>query len=319
MEKENVKLRRVKTFVKDEEIEYDEYYLVDPITLEEVFDRNIEIENDIRLYDIYKKRHNLLTSEEIKEIRKKYGMNQKEYALSIGLGEISVHRFENGSIQTEAIDAIMRLSSNPDNMYDLIRNNRKNLLQEKYDLFVENINLRRNLKYHNIATLDVEKLKSLKFETANTLDLADYLISKYNGKIDEMKEKYNIKDMSNKAEYITPLKLQKLLYYIQALSLVVYDKEAFKSKIYAWSYGPVVEDVYKKYKGKTPIITSNKIVNLSEGLKEIVDIVIQSYGQIEAKKLIDLTHDEEPWKGNEKNNIIDVTKIKDYFSEVYKV
>lgn len=319
MEKENVKLRRVKTFVKDEEIEYDEYYLKDPITLEEVFDRNIEIENDIRLYDIYKKRHNLLTSEEIKEIRKKYGMNQKEYALSIGLGEISVHRFENGSIQTEAIDAIMRLSSNPDNMYDLIRNNRKNLLPEKYDLFVENINLRRNLKYHNIASLDVEKLKSLKFETANTLDLTDYLISKYNDKIDEMKEKYNIKDMSNKAEYITPLKLQKLLYYIQALSLVVYDKEAFKSKIYAWPYGPVVEDVYKKYKGKTPIIASNKIVNLSEGLKEIVDIVIQSYGQIEAKKLIDLTHDEEPWKGTEKNNIIDVTKIKDYFSLVYKV
>lgn len=66
----NVKTRRIEANVKGKIIEFDEYYMIDPATGEEVFDRNIEIENDARLYDIYKKQMNLLTSSEIKNIRK---------------------------------------------------------------------------------------------------------------------------------------------------------------------------------------------------------------------------------------------------------
>lgn len=73
--RENIKTRRVETNVKGKIIEFDEYYKIDPETGEEIFDRNIEVENDIRLYDIYKKQMNLLTSSEIKNIRKQYGMN----------------------------------------------------------------------------------------------------------------------------------------------------------------------------------------------------------------------------------------------------
>ena len=90
--RENIKVRKTKANVKGIVIEFDEYYMIDPVTGEEVFDRNIEIENDARLYDIYKKQMNLLTSSEIKNIRKKYDMNQKEFALSIGVGEITIHR-----------------------------------------------------------------------------------------------------------------------------------------------------------------------------------------------------------------------------------
>ena len=67
---DNVRIRRIMVSVKDMEIEFDEYYKINPENGEEVFDRNIEIENDIRLYDIYKKRVNLLTTNEIKLIRK---------------------------------------------------------------------------------------------------------------------------------------------------------------------------------------------------------------------------------------------------------
>ncbi len=130
--KENIKIRKVKTNVKGKTIEFDEYYLIDPITGEEVFDRNIEIENDIRLYDIYKKEMNLLTSDEIKNIRKKYDMNQKEFALSIGVEETEVHRFENGSIQTESVDLVIKLSENPNIMYDLLIKNKSNLSENAY-------------------------------------------------------------------------------------------------------------------------------------------------------------------------------------------
>ena len=56
--RENVKTRRIEANVKGKIIEFDEYYMIDPATGEEVFDRNIEIENDARLYDIYKKCRN---------------------------------------------------------------------------------------------------------------------------------------------------------------------------------------------------------------------------------------------------------------------
>lgn len=59
--RENIKIRRAEVNVKGKIIEFDEYYMIDPVTGEEVFDRNIEIENDVRLYDIYKKQMNLLT------------------------------------------------------------------------------------------------------------------------------------------------------------------------------------------------------------------------------------------------------------------
>ena len=123
--KENVKIRKVITSVRGKDILFDEYYLVNPITNEEIFDRQLEIENDIRLYDIYKEKTGLLTSNDIKRIRSKYGMNQKEYAFALGFGEITIHRFENGSIQTEAVDSIIRLSDNPDNMHDLLIKNKK--------------------------------------------------------------------------------------------------------------------------------------------------------------------------------------------------
>lgn len=108
--RKNIKTRKVKVTVKGIIIEFDENYMIDPTTGEEIFDRNIEIENDIRLYDIYKKQMNLLTSLEIKNIRKKYGMNQKEFALSIGINEFDIYRFENGSIQTKTVDLIIRMS-----------------------------------------------------------------------------------------------------------------------------------------------------------------------------------------------------------------
>ena len=67
---------------------------------------------------------NLLTTNEIKEIRERYGLSQKDFALALGMGEITINRLENGSIQSEAVDSIIRLSENPENMLELIERNR---------------------------------------------------------------------------------------------------------------------------------------------------------------------------------------------------
>lgn len=124
MNNELIKEREVTTEVKGIKIKFTEKYKVDSKTNEEIFDRDIEQENDIKLYNIYKKRMNLLTTNEIKEIRERYGLSQKDFALALGMGEITINRLENGSIQSEAVDSIIRLSENPENMLELIERNR---------------------------------------------------------------------------------------------------------------------------------------------------------------------------------------------------
>lgn len=314
----NIKVRTVEVDVKGKTIIFDEYYKVDNNTGEEVFDRDLEIENDLRLYDIYRSQMNLLTSSEIKNIRKKYNMSQKEYALSIGVGEITVHRFENGSIQTDSVDSIMRLSNDPDIMYNLINKNKNNLTKEEYNNFIQIINTSKILKHHKIAVYNIKDFNNIVFNTDTVENVTNKLIIEYNKSIDNICKKYGIKDNIEVAEYITPLKLQKLLYYIQGLSLSIYNKVAFNDDIKAWQYGPVVESVYKKYKGKKPISTPSDNIKLSDGLNKIIELVVSSYGKLEAGSLIDLTHSEEPWKNTKINNTINIGLIKEYFDKVYE-
>lgn len=311
----NLRVRKTQVDVKGSLIEYDEYYLVDE-NGEEIFDRNIEIENDQRLYDIYKKQNNLLTNTEIKKIRQKYELTQKEYALVIGVGEITVHRFEKGSIQTEAVDSIMRLSNDPDNMSFLLLQNRKNIGEKLYNTLLDKIKELQILKRHAIVDINKFDLRVLKFEEESAIDVAKNVINIYNSKVDELVRNYDITP-----EYITNLKLQKLLYFVQALCLMIFGKKAFSEKILAWPYGPVINEVYQKYKPNraNEIVSEKFIKNISSGLYKVIEEVVTCYGSIEANKLIDFTHEEEPWKNAEINSEIDIESIRNYFNKVYYI
>ena len=310
---DNLRVRKAQVNVKGTLIEYDEYYLVNE-NGKEIYDRNIEIENDQRLYDIYKKQNNLLTNFEIKKIRQKYGLTQKEYALVIGVGEVTVHRFEKGAIQTEAVDSIMKLSNDPDNMSFLLLQNRKNISESLYNSLLKRIKELQILKKHALVDINKFNLDVLELEEEFAIDIAKNIINIYNARVDELVRNYDIVP-----EYITNLKLQKLLYYVQAICLMIFGKKAFPEKILAWSYGPVVNEVYQQYKqnhnGK--ISSETNVKNISSGLYKIIGEVVNSYGSIETNKLIDFTHEEEPWMNTEINKEIKIELIKSYFNKVY--
>src|SRR5258708_4115865 len=48
---------------------------------------------------------------------------------------------------------------------------------------------------------------------------------------------------------ITHLKLQKLVYYAQAWSLALRNKPLFDEDFVAWTHGPVVKSVWRRFKG----------------------------------------------------------------------
>ena len=130
------------------------------------------------------------------------------------------------------------------------------------------------------------------------------------------------------ASYITnlidvdKLKLQKLLFYIQAVSLVRFNKPAFPEKIEAWEYGPVVPDVYKKIKKYDVPIKVKRATNdpLDTNVIKSIDMVIKYYGGMSGIELMTETHSEPPWinaykKGS--NSEITTKAIKDYYKTVY--
>lgn len=96
---------------------------------------------------------------------------------------------------------------------------------------------------------------------------------------------------------ITHLKLQKLLYYAQAWSLVLLNKPMFNEEIQAWMHGPVVPEVYDEYSkyGYNEIPKPEECVVISKEYEEVLEDVMQTYGIYQAKYLEKLTHSEKPW------------------------
>ena len=159
---------------------------------------------------------------------------------------------------------------------------------------------------------------------------------------------YNVLDVcryainySNKKQYgISNLKLQKVLYFIQAFFLSYTDshKPCFKDKIEAWDFGPVVPKAYHEFKqfgsGDIPPLTSyinfdvddvwnaTRVEYNEDCIKEEdqrrIQSVIDLFAEYSATDLVALTHNQAPWREAyqpHKNNEITTDAIRRYFDE----
>lgn len=100
---------------------------------------------------------------------------------------------------------------------------------------------------------------------------------------------------------MSAMKLQKLVYYAQAWSLVWDDQPLFEERIEAWANGPVVPDLYNVHRGKFKVTFEDLVPHgdpkaLKREQKETVDAVLDFYGDKSPQWLSDLTHAEDPWK-----------------------
>ena len=147
-------------------------------------------------------------------------------------------------------------------------------------------------------------------------DLAKYIISEI---------KKQLTDVQPEEFDVTPLKLQKLLYYCQGYSLALTGKPIFPEKIEAWKYGPVVDSVYqeyKKYEGSIiPYSEMGTDDNSDEKLSEIVHLVLLDKGQYSGTTLAQATHKERPWResygGQYTNYPISEKVMKEHFMQEF--
>jgi len=128
----------------------------------------------------------------------------------------------------------------------------------------------------------------------------------------------------DEGDCLTPMRVQKLLYYVQGWSLAQRDRAAFSERIEAWAHGPVVKEVYKALGefGRNAVPCewgSGSVLGLEDRCH--AEAVWQVYKPYSAISLSDMTHQEKPWmdaRGNlpreaKSNKEITHSSMRDYF------
>lgn len=136
---------------------------------------------------------------------------------------------------------------------------------------------------------------------------------------------YNIIDICNyiinhedtMGRSVSNLRLQKLLYFVQAQFLVAKNEPCFADTIEAWDFGPVVPNAYHHYKiyGGSIIPANTKTVNLPAYDKSLIDQILDQCAKFSTTALVSITHHQDPWINarNSFNNIISLESIKKFF------
>ena len=153
--------------------------------------------------------------------------------------------------------------------------------------------------------------------------------------------KYFLYRSNQDGELVSPLKMQKLVYYAYVWTLVKNKTKLFDEKIQAWPSGPVVPSLYRELKsyGSSPIDEKylgvkdeaelNAIFSkFPKEVKNVLDGVYETYSTKTAFELVALTHAEKPWleaRNNlaptkpSNNPILDATILKQYGQSCSKI
>lgn len=134
--------------------------------------------------------------------------------------------------------------------------------------------------------------------------------------------KYIISRCNELGRSISNLKLQKILYFVQAEFLVDTGSPCFFETIYAWDFGPVVPEVYREYKvygsANIPALVAAVLRRIPNEDIDRINGIVDEASKFSASQLVDITHHQTPWIEAYKpgcNNPISIDSIREYFSE----
>lgn len=122
---------------------------------------------------------------------------------------------------------------------------------------------------------------------------------------------------------VSNLRLQKLLYFVQEDCVATNGVPLFDDKMYGWDFGPVVQDVYEKYRKYGSMIIQDvddcsdaPIFDIEKGQ---IDLILEACSDKSNTELLDITLHQTPWrmanKGFTVNRDITIGSMRRYFCE----
>ena len=245
----------------------------------------------------YRAAEGLVAIDDIYKMMSIYHIGKAPLSLALGFGEVTIARYLSGQIPSkEYSDVIRNALSSPSYMKQLLIQNREKIA---------------GAAFHK-AMNAVSGLECLFSVSDRMLRVIAYIFEKL--------------------EEVTPLMLQKLLYFSQGLSLILYKEPLFEEDCEAWVHGPVYPKVYNLFKDfkYNPIddarfaVLYGKVHELTSREQEVLDLVIASFGLYSGKALEKITHNEQPWKiarkgcgdGILSNEVVKKETMASYYSSV---
>jgi uncharacterized phage-associated protein len=291
--------RNIKKVIRDKEYSFNITVAIcdgcgEEMSINELIDKNIK-----EIDEQYRAYENIISIGDIEKLMEIYNIGKAPLSLALGFGEITITRYLDGQIPSKEYSDIMKKAlSSPSFMKERLLENKDKIASSAYNKAFE-------------AASELGKLVSVSDKMLNTIS---YIF--------------------NKLEEITPLTLQKILYFIQGESFVLNGKEMFPELCEAWVHGPVYPKVYSMFKDfkYNPIDDARFAVlkamenKLDESECKTIDLVINTFGEYSGKTLQRITHNEDPWKLARKgyendipsNEVISLDSIKKYYIEKNK-
>ncbi|WP_434133412.1 DUF4065 domain-containing protein [Sporomusa sphaeroides] len=218
--------------VKGEEITIEAQVMTCEECGEEIFAAKYDDNNLKKAYDIYRKNHNLVGAETIVQLRQKYQLSQRAFAVLIGCTQATINRYENGAIPDPAYNALIRLMEKPENVYSMLEDRRNQLdvrdtrkLEEVLDRLISD----------ERKTKDIFSLISI--YQCNQPDI-------FTGfkKFDRNKFIAMVLFFASNQQNLYKTKLMKLLWYADMLNFQRYVKSISGMKYVHQHYGPIPEN-----------------------------------------------------------------------------
>lgn len=245
----------------------------------------------------YRLQEGIVSIEDINHLMELYKIGKAPLSLALGFGEITITRYLSGQVPSkEYSDVIRKALESPSYMMEKLNENIDKIGDTAYRKAIS-------------AAKEMEPL----FAMSEKMLLSISYIFKI-------------------AEEVTPLALQKMLYFAQGIHMALSGIEFFREECEAWAHGPVFKDVYDIFKNfkYNPIddirfaMFQNRFHELPDDEKRIIDLVVETFGMYSGKVLERITHEETPWKnarvnclpGESSNEVISKESIKKYFSGV---
>ncbi len=243
----------------------------------------------------YRNYENLVSIGDIEKLMNLYNIGKAPLSLVLGFGEITVTRYLDGQIPSKEYSEVIKdVLSSPSVMKKYLIRNKNKISPVAFNKAMESIN-----NVNRIFCLSEKMLKSISFIFKNLVE-------------------------------VTPLALQKLLYFSQGFSFALNRKQLFEEDCEAWLHGPVYPEVYKIFRDFKYNPIDDERFAVLEGIKtelsdeemNVLALVCGTFGLYGGKVLEEITHKENPWSAAMKssvkedfmeNNIISKESIKNYF------
>ncbi len=178
-----------------------------------------------KAYDEYRRQKGMVQPEQITQFRKKYDLSQKELSTLLGFGDVTLSRYENGSLQDQVHDNILKLAMEPQNLLKLVNQNHSYFTDQKYDSVVQQIMGELSL---------IEQIESV---------LTQKQPDEYNGGV-----QLDLQKLGEVIEFLCfnrdvfKTKLMKLLFYSDFIHFKTYGKSITGLRYVHLPYGPVPDN-----------------------------------------------------------------------------